>query len=255
MAPRPGARRRATCCCSASACRPPTRAAPATGTCCSRCSAFVVYYNLINLSQAWVASGKRRHGRGAARRCTAARSCSRSRCCGGASTAPSLACWPPRARARGERHEDGAPPALWRHRRRRCPSSRWRSCRCSSSSTSSTSSTTSASSGYTAWHAALYSACCELPGHFYELLPIAVLIGTIYALARLAQSSRVHDPAHRRPRAGPRAVAAGDARAWRSRVVTFVVGDYLAPLSERAGVRLQAQLHGRHRSSAAPAPG
>ena len=35
--------------------------------------------------------------------------------------------------------------------------------------------------------------CCrgllELPGHFYELLPIAVLIGTIYALARLAQSS------------------------------------------------------------------
>ena len=32
-------------------------------------------------------------------------------------------------------------------------------------------------------------------------MPIAVLIGTIYALARLAQSSRVHDPAHRRPRA------------------------------------------------------
>ncbi len=29
----------------------------------------------------------------------------------------------------------------------------------------------------------------ELPGHLYELLPIAVLIGTIYSLARLAQSS------------------------------------------------------------------
>ena len=28
-----------------------------------------------------------------------------------------------------------------------------------------------------------------MPGHFYELLPIAVLIGAIFALARLAQSS------------------------------------------------------------------
>ena len=28
-----------------------------------------------------------------------------------------------------------------------------------------------------------------MPGHLYELAPIAVLIGTIYALARLAQSS------------------------------------------------------------------
>ena len=27
------------------------------------------------------------------------------------------------------------------------------------------------------------------PAHLYELMPIAVLIGTIYALARLAQSS------------------------------------------------------------------
>ena len=29
----------------------------------------------------------------------------------------------------------------------------------------------------------------EQPGHFYELAPISVLIGTIYAMARLAQSS------------------------------------------------------------------
>ena len=28
-----------------------------------------------------------------------------------------------------------------------------------------------------------------LPGHFYDLFPIAVLIGTIYSMARLAQSS------------------------------------------------------------------
>ena len=32
-------------------------------------------------------------------------------------------------------------------------------------------------------------ALLEVPGHFYDLFPIAVLIGTIYALARLAQSS------------------------------------------------------------------
>ena len=42
--------------------------------------------------------------------------------------------------------------------------------------------------GYTALHAAGYS-LLEIPGHLYELAPIAVLIGTIYALARMAQSS------------------------------------------------------------------
>ena len=42
--------------------------------------------------------------------------------------------------------------------------------------------------GYTLGHAALRG-MMELPGHFYELFPIAVLIGTIYAMARLAQSS------------------------------------------------------------------
>ena len=43
--------------------------------------------------------------------------------------------------------------------------------------------------GYTALAAGAY--CLLLaPGHLYELMPIAVLIGTIYALARLAQSSQ-----------------------------------------------------------------
>ena len=41
--------------------------------------------------------------------------------------------------------------------------------------------------GYTLGHA-LLAGLLEMPGHFYELLPIAVLIGTIYSLARLAQS-------------------------------------------------------------------
>jgi hypothetical protein len=42
--------------------------------------------------------------------------------------------------------------------------------------------------GRTAWHAVL-AALLEVPGHLYELMPIAVLIGTIYSLARMAQSS------------------------------------------------------------------
>ena len=42
--------------------------------------------------------------------------------------------------------------------------------------------------GYTALHAAAYSLLL-LPGHLYELMPIAVLIGTIYTLSRMAQSS------------------------------------------------------------------
>lgn len=42
--------------------------------------------------------------------------------------------------------------------------------------------------GYTLLHAAL-SAALEVPAHLYELSPICVLIGTIYAMARLAQSS------------------------------------------------------------------
>ena len=62
---------------------------------------FVVYYNLINLTQAWVAGGRLRHGRGAAAACTAARSCSRWRCCGGATMRQSWrsACAPAQARS------------------------------------------------------------------------------------------------------------------------------------------------------------
>ena len=44
------------------------------------------------------------------------------------------------------------------------------------------------SRGRTVWHAAL-AALLELPEHLYDLAPIAVLIGTIFSLARMAQSS------------------------------------------------------------------
>jgi lipopolysaccharide export system permease protein len=96
--------------------------------------------------------------------------------------------------------------------------------------------------GYTALHAALHSVL-ELPGHLYELVPIAVLIGTIYALARMAQSSEftiLRTGGLAPGRALGLLAGLGVAFA----LATFVVGDYLAPLSERAAAHLQARFKG-----------
>lgn len=95
---------------------------------------------------------------------------------------------------------------------------------------------------YSAMHAALYS-LLELPGHLYELAPIAVLIGTIYALSRLAQSSEF--TILRTGGLGPgRALSLLMGLGVAFGVLTFVVGDYLAPLSERAAVELHARVKG-----------
>ena len=96
--------------------------------------------------------------------------------------------------------------------------------------------------GYTAVHATLYSLLL-LPGHLYELAPIAVLIGTIYALARLAQSSEY--TILRTGGLGPgRALSLLASLGLMFAVLTFVVGDYLAPLSERQAAQLQAGYKG-----------
>ncbi len=93
--------------------------------------------------------------------------------------------------------------------------------------------------GYTVAQALLY--CLLLvPGHLYELAPIAVLIGGIYALARLAQSSEF--TILRTGGLGPqRALAMLAALGFGFAVLTFALGDYLAPLSETQA----AALHGR----------
>lgn len=96
--------------------------------------------------------------------------------------------------------------------------------------------------GRTTWHAAL-AALLELPGHLYELAPIAVLIGTIYSLARLAQSSEFTIL---------RTGGLGPGRALRLLAVlglafgmaTFVIGDYVAPAAEEQGVQLKARFAG-----------
>ncbi|HSB25288.1 MAG TPA: LPS export ABC transporter permease LptG [Burkholderiaceae bacterium] len=96
--------------------------------------------------------------------------------------------------------------------------------------------------GYTLLHAAL-SAALEVPAHLYELSPICVLIGTIYAMARLAQSSEY--TILRTGGLGPgRALGLLALLGLFFGAVTFVVGDYVAPLSEREGVLLKASFSG-----------
>jgi lipopolysaccharide export system permease protein len=98
------------------------------------------------------------------------------------------------------------------------------------------------SRGYTALNAAVYSLLL-MPGHLYELVPIAVLIGAIYALARLAQTSQYT------------ILRTGGLGPWRAlwlltslgllfALLTYVVGDWVAPRSERLASELQAQRKG-----------
>ena len=95
---------------------------------------------------------------------------------------------------------------------------------------------------YTAAHAAAYSLLLA-PGHLYELMPIAVLIGTIYGLARLAQTSQY--TILRTGGLGPgRALWLLASLALLFGAVTFVVGDYVAPFSERFASQLRASLSG-----------
>ena len=91
--------------------------------------------------------------------------------------------------------------------------------------------------------AAVQAGLLELPGHFYELFPIAVLIGTIFSLARLAQSSEF--TILRTGGLGPgRALGLLAALGVAFGVVTFVVGDFVAPASERAVALLKARYGG-----------
>jgi lipopolysaccharide export system permease protein len=96
--------------------------------------------------------------------------------------------------------------------------------------------------GYTALHAALYSLLL-LPGHIYEVAPIAVLIGTIYTLSRLAQSSEF--TILRTGGLGPaRALSLLAVIGLVFGVLTYLVGDYLAPLAERQASLIQARFKG-----------
>lgn len=97
--------------------------------------------------------------------------------------------------------------------------------------------------GYTVAHALLYVALM-LPSHLYELLPITVLIGTIFVMARLAQSSEFTIL---------RTSGLGPWLALKTLLIlglgfvlfTFAIGDYVTPLADKTAQLLKAQFQGR----------
>ena len=96
--------------------------------------------------------------------------------------------------------------------------------------------------GRGAWHA-VQASLLELPGHAYELFPIAVLIGTIYTLARMAQTSEF--TILRTGGLGPgRALGLLAVLGAAFAMLTWVVGDFVAPASERQVVLLKARASG-----------
>jgi lipopolysaccharide export system permease protein len=83
-----------------------------------------------------------------------------------------------------------------------------------------------------------------IPSHLYELLPIAVLIGTIFVMARLAQSSEY--TILRTSGLGPwRALRTLLALGLVFTLLTFATGDYLSPAADRTAQLLKGRLEGR----------
>jgi lipopolysaccharide export system permease protein len=83
-----------------------------------------------------------------------------------------------------------------------------------------------------------------VPSHLYELLPIAVLIGTIFVMARLAQSSEY--TILRTSGLGPwRALRTLLALGLIFALLTFAAGDYVAPAADRTAQLIKARLEGR----------
>ena len=96
--------------------------------------------------------------------------------------------------------------------------------------------------GYQLQHAMAYVAL-RLPGRVYELMPIAVLIGTLYSLSTLARHSeitvlRASGMSTRKLLSGLFQVAAVFA------LITFVIGEVVAPPAERAAQQLRLAAKG-----------
>ena len=96
---------------------------------------------------------------------------------------------------------------------------------------------------YQIQHALLYVALL-IPNHMYELLPIAVLIGGVFVMARFAHSSEFTIL---------RTSGLGPGLALRLMLVlgavlvaiTFVIGDYVAPLADKTSQLLKARYLGQ----------
>ncbi len=101
----------------------------------------------------------------------------------------------------------------------------------------------SAMTGYQFHHALIYVSLL-IPGHLYELLPLSVLIGSIFVMARFAQSSEFT------------ILRTGGLGPWRALgslfklglifvALTFFLGDYVAPVANRNAQLLKAKFKGR----------
>lgn len=91
-------------------------------------------------------------------------------------------------------------------------------------------------------HAMLYLALL-MPSQIYELLPIAVLIGSVFVMARLAQGSEY--TILRTSGLGPwRALSTMLGMGAVFVLLTFVIGDYVAPLANKSAQLLKASYRG-----------
>jgi len=97
--------------------------------------------------------------------------------------------------------------------------------------------------GYTLVQALTYVALM-IPSHLYELMPIAVLIGTIFVMARMAESSEYT------------ILRTSGLDPWRALktlltlglsfvMLTFAIGDYASPIADRTAQLLKARYTGR----------
>jgi lipopolysaccharide export LptBFGC system permease protein LptF len=104
-----------------------------------------------------------------------------------------------------------------------------------------------AAQGYQLQQALLYIAL-KVPEHLYQLLPLSVLIGCIFVMARLAQSSEFT------------ILRTGGLDPLRALVtllrlgvifvgLTFVIGDYIAPWADRQAIQVKALYQGPARGS------
>ena len=93
--------------------------------------------------------------------------------------------------------------------------------------------------GYRLEHAVLY-VLLTLPGRVYELFPIAVLIGSLYALTTLSRHSEI-TVLRTSGLATGRLLGSLAVLGLAFVALTFVVGEYVAPPAEQAAQRLRLQ--------------
>lgn len=99
-----------------------------------------------------------------------------------------------------------------------------------------------ADQGYRLQHAMLV-VVSRVPGHLYDLLPISVLIGAIFVMARLAQSSEF--TILRTGGLAPgRALGLLLRLGWVFVGLTLLLGDYASPWAEEQGILLKSRFRG-----------